>query len=176
MLSVLNNLEFFEPGQDAAGAEARRRLARTRQSAREALEAVRDLCARLRGSADPEPGPPERWAGPRRDRRAGIDSRTAYRQLFFVLREAVHNAVAHSRAKRIKIDFILAADRITAVIEDDGDGFEPRLLPPAQRIGLDSMSERTALLGGSFDIVSGPRQGTRVSLVLPVRGAPGEHG
>ncbi len=56
--------------------------------------------------------------------------------------------------------------------QDDGEGFDPAELladPHAVRgLGILSMRERIAHLGGTFTIESAPGRGTRVSAEIPL--------
>jgi signal transduction histidine kinase len=56
---------------------------------------------------------------------------------------------------------------LALVVEDNGRGFDPRLSFPGH-LGLISMHERVAKLGGSIEIKSQPGQGTIVSAWLPL--------
>ena len=84
--------------------------------------------------------------------------------VFRIAQEALTNLARHAQARtasvRITIDGALHLE-----IRDDGVGL------PAERhagVGLISIRERTAELGGSFDIDSAPNCGTTVSVRLPL--------
>jgi signal transduction histidine kinase len=63
----------------------------------------------------------------------------------------------------------LRDDAVTLAAEDDGIGFDASSLAlPNRGLGLLSMRERTELLGGSFNLVSAPGQGTRISIAVPL--------
>jgi signal transduction histidine kinase len=51
-------------------------------------------------------------------------------------------------------------------IADDGVGFDPGALFPGH-LGLQSIRERVARLGGAVEIDSAPGQGTRLRVDLP---------
>lgn len=91
-------------------------------------------------------------------------------ELFVVLREALRNVFAHARASSATVAITVAADRVTAVVEDDGAGFDPEggQSRSGRRSGLDSMRERIELLGGSWTIASRPARGTRVEIAIPI--------
>jgi signal transduction histidine kinase len=53
-------------------------------------------------------------------------------------------------------------------VSDDGRGFDPRARGlRARRLGLTSMHERAASLGGDLTVASAPGQGTTVELRVP---------
>jgi signal transduction histidine kinase len=182
VLIVLNDLELLELRGEVNGADAHESLYCAKRSALEAHERIRALAARLRvmaGHAQQTWSDPSVDSGKSREKLGGWpdeswndaadDLSNVYRQLFLVLREAVHNAVTHARARRIAVDVRVSEGWINAVIEDNGDGFEPQRLAPAESVGLASMRERVARVGGHFEIVSCPCRGTSVTIGMPHR-------
>ncbi|MHB2021640.1 MAG: GAF domain-containing sensor histidine kinase, partial [Candidatus Xenobia bacterium] len=86
--------------------------------------------------------------------------------LYRVAQEALNNIVKHAAASHV--DLTLSADHrnVTLTIADDGQGFDgPGDVPG--HLGLRSMRERMATVGGSLQIDSTPGQGTRVLAILP---------
>ena len=60
-------------------------------------------------------------------------------------------------------------DKVTVVVTDDGQGFDPTLAPADSRaFGLIGMEERAKLLDAKLSIDSASRLGTRVRLEVPV--------
>jgi signal transduction histidine kinase len=78
--------------------------------------------------------------------------------------EALTNAVRHSQASRCSIR-ITAGEQLCLEIEDDGVGINAG---SPVGVGLSSMRERTIELGGEFQLQSGPRKGTSLSIRLPL--------
>ena len=66
-----------------------------------------------------------------------------------VLRELVSNAIAHSQAQHLEIDFRLEGDRIQLSITDDGIGHSPRGW--AHGLGLGGVRKRVKQLGGEVE-------------------------
>jgi signal transduction histidine kinase len=87
--------------------------------------------------------------------------------LYRIAQEALHNVVKHARAKRVQLRFMADAESIVLSVHDDGLGFDPAHSFPGQ-LGLSSMRERTAALGGVFTVLSGPDRGTEVLVQIPV--------
>ena len=83
-------------------------------------------------------------------------------QLFLVLREAVRNAVSHSRASKVSVAVRTDREGIVGVVEDDGRGFERKPRERFEAGGLAYMAERASLMGGTCSIESAPGEGTRV--------------
>jgi two-component system sensor histidine kinase UhpB len=85
--------------------------------------------------------------------------------LYRVGQEALANAVAHGAPGRVEVELELRPGFVALKILDDGCGFnlaEAR----GRGLGLISMRERIAELGGTFNIVTEPGAGTRVYAVV----------
>ncbi len=91
------------------------------------------------------------------------------RELYRILQEAVTNAVRHARAPRIDVWIDIGPAGVTVTVADDGVGFDPTARAISSRhLGLTSMRERAAALGGTLAIESAPGEGTTVRAVVPV--------
>ena len=66
-----------------------------------------------------------------------------------ILRELVSNAIAHSQARQLEIDFRLEGDRIELIISDDGVGRNPRAW--SHGLGLGGVRKRVKQLGGEVE-------------------------
>jgi len=86
--------------------------------------------------------------------------------MYRVGQEALANAVNHSGATRVELGLEIRSGYVTLHVFDNGIGFD---LAKAHDMGLGliSMRERVTLLGGKFNIVTEPGQGTRVYAVVP---------
>ncbi len=94
--------------------------------------------------------------------------------LFRAARELMLNAVKHARAGRILVSLSLEDDAVEVTVEDNGIGFETseieRLVESASpRFGLFSIRERLTPIGGELRVRSTPGQGTKASLLAPLR-------
>jgi PAS domain S-box-containing protein len=87
-------------------------------------------------------------------------------QVSRIMQEALTNARRHSGAKRISVSVRMEGDELLAEVTDDGVGFGTDV-PPG--VGLSSMRERAALIGGHLQIESGEGRGTSVRLKIPLR-------
>ncbi len=85
-----------------------------------------------------------------------------------VVQEALHNVAKHSRAKNIVVRLNGSDHRLSLEIYDDGIGFDMETAKLAAGLGLISMRERIHLIGGQFDIVSSPGNGTRITARAPI--------
>ena len=90
--------------------------------------------------------------------------------VYRIVQEALTNVARHARATVASVVVRRAAGAVTALIEDNGVGFEPAAA--TGRLGLLGMRERAALVGGDMEVESGPGAGTTVFVRIPVRGDP----
>ncbi len=91
-----------------------------------------------------------------------------HEQMFLVVREAIYNAVQHGHPKSLTVSLSVTETLLSAVVEDDGKGFEPGVADGRGGIGLNSMQERVQLLGGTLIVKSSPGQGTTVETHVPL--------
>ena len=90
--------------------------------------------------------------------------------LYRIVQEALTNVVKHAKASRVSILLNRQEGAVTAIVEDDGRGFDPDdpKSVPGGRLGLLGMRERAAQLNGSVTIESVVGQGTTVLVRIPV--------
>jgi signal transduction histidine kinase/ligand-binding sensor domain-containing protein len=110
---------------------------------------------------------------------AGISLRPeAKRELYLVLKEAVHNAARHARAREVRIEVAAARGELVAEVRDDGVGFaagSPEGVGTGgaggaaggnHGHGLRNLRTRAVKLGAHLSVESAPGAGTRVRLSL----------
>jgi len=96
--------------------------------------------------------------------------------IYRVVNEAINNTARHARAKNVSVVIQDRGDRISAIIEDDGVGFDADAVlsaPVHRRFGLLGMEERIRLLGGEIRFESEPGSGVTISIDLPILRAEG---
>jgi signal transduction histidine kinase len=91
---------------------------------------------------------------------AGVET-AAYR----IVQEALTNARRHARASRIVVTLDRGDGVLLVTVADDGVGLPEE---PSPGVGLTSMRERAAEIGGTCVITSGPEGGTTVTATLPL--------
>jgi len=89
---------------------------------------------------------------------------------YFLLGEAVTNALKHARATRIDIGLRLADGWLEVTVADDGAGFDQG--EGQRRGGLLHMEDRVRSFGGTLTIDSAPGTGTRVVATFPEQIGP----
>ena len=89
-----------------------------------------------------------------------------------IVQEAITNVGKHAEARQCRVLLTHLPDRLLIEVEDDGVGFIEDTDRPivARGLGLISMRERAARLGGTLNILSNPGQGTRLIVSLPESG------
>jgi signal transduction histidine kinase len=85
-----------------------------------------------------------------------------------IAQEALNNALRHADAERIEVRLEDGDGRVVLSVADDGMGFDVGAGETRGRsLGLTSMEERAAALGGRLAIASRPGEGTTVRLEVP---------
>jgi len=91
--------------------------------------------------------------------------------LFRIIQEGLSNIGQHAHASSVLVRLDMDADRgVAVVVRDNGRGFDPSQLGPADQpghFGLRQMRERILDLGGTLDINSAIGQGTELVITLP---------
>jgi PAS domain S-box-containing protein len=91
--------------------------------------------------------------------------------LFRVAQEALTNVHKHAPSARVRITLRRLNDSVRLQVRDWGPGFNPEMITdgggPGERLGLSSMRERMALLGGHLEVHSRPGEGTEVVAEIP---------
>ncbi len=87
--------------------------------------------------------------------------------LYRIAQEALNNTVKHARATRVTLRLAPDDGALLLEVRDDGRGFDPSAPFPGH-LGLRSMRERAAALGGDISIESALGEGTRVRARVPV--------
>lgn len=156
--------ELAEGLQDASGTIRRlaRGLRHPNGSGRSAVEGLRRVAAESRrrcGISCRVEGDPD----------LVLDDPRACHELTCIAREAVSNAVRHGDAGTVTLELRRGSGGVELEVRDDGCGFA--LDTVSRGVGLDSMCERAARLGGELTIDSGRGDGTVVRCRLEGGGA-----
>ncbi len=177
------NLELMERHLSSANQEALARLARSRELVSLTLEQIRRISHEMH--------PPQwdeqdfasavEWVvesmGLRGKLAVDLDLSQAPADLapeikttlYRAVQEGLTNVLRHSGAHRVKIQMTSRAGGVRLILEDDGCGFDPKAARPIQSaIGLSSIRQRLATLGGRLEISSAPGCGVRLSAFVPL--------
>lgn len=151
---------LLELGESGHAAEvARENLAEARRFVRDLspirgtlVDALHRLCAHVEVDGEPYP--------------LSVQTEVA---LLRVAQGAVANAAEHASAARVAITLSYLGDAVTLDVVDDGRGFDPSAVVPAEGrgYGLASIRGRIAELGGTVSVESAPGEGTAVAVTVP---------
>jgi PAS domain S-box-containing protein len=88
--------------------------------------------------------------------------------LYRILQEALTNVARHSGARAVSIRFARLATALEVAVIDDGCGFDTKVAAASShRLGIQSMRERAAMLGGTVRFTS-QGNGTEVLVQVPL--------
>ena len=88
---------------------------------------------------------------------------TVYR----IVQEALTNVVKHAEAHRVSILLVRRGGTVTAVVEDDGQGFDPAAVRD-DSLGLEGMRERVELHDGRMVVEASRGSGTTLRIEMPL--------
>lgn len=93
---------------------------------------------------------------------------------FFITEEAINNAKKHANAHNIWVRMYIRDRCFITEVEDDGKGFvvdvEKEAAAKRGSLGLINLQERAELVEGQLTIDSQPGKGTKIRLVVPLKG------
>lgn len=93
--------------------------------------------------------------------------------IYRVVQAALTNVVEHAKAKHVSVLLERRGEKLVAVVEDDGKGFDLEHIsagPLETRLGLAGMMERASLINGTLTIETTPGCGTTIFLEVPLEG------
>ena len=87
-------------------------------------------------------------------------------EVYYIVEEALNNILKHANAKSVLVKMKPRKESIFLEIVDDGVGFDPDNVKIGGK-GLRNIKERAKRIKGKLKIVSSPKQGTKITLVIP---------
>jgi signal transduction histidine kinase len=178
---AIQNLELYEVHASKDVARAQEKLHRAREAMRQALDSIRHFSATLRTTVRPE----ELEQALREYLQANAEGnvltsvevtgdtamlpREVCAEVYFTLREAIHNALVHSGTTRLDVTIEISESQLHARVSDTGRGFSVEEATNAGKgLGLSSMRERVQLLGGQLRLSSLVGHGTTAEISVPL--------
>lgn len=104
-----------------------------------------------------------------RDTCADLEEKTVV-ALFRIAQELLTNAARHAACSEVEVVLDRCRENVTLVVSDNGRGFEYVGHGALTSFGLMGIRERVLALGGQVEFVTAPQQGTRVCVVVPIKG------
>jgi signal transduction histidine kinase len=96
----------------------------------------------------------------------GLVPRHIADELIATVKEALSNALRHSRGTSIEVRVGCGASQAVMTVSDDGVGFDPS--SPGRGLGLSNMANRVGSVGGSFRVDTAEGSGTVVRATFPL--------
>jgi signal transduction histidine kinase len=97
-------------------------------------------------------------------------SRDVESAAYFCCLEALQNAAKHASGATVVLIEVSDNGSLRFAVRDDGDGFDMERVSAG--LGMTSMRDRVAAVGGELTIASRPGRGTEVSAEIALGGAP----
>ncbi|MBL0130028.1 MAG: sensor histidine kinase [Chitinophagaceae bacterium] len=88
--------------------------------------------------------------------------------LFRIFQESLTNVARHSGTQKVTVSLKQENNLIVLSIADEGVGFDKQKTAAKKTLGILGMRERTAMIGGTYEIFSKPGKGTRVIVKIPL--------
>lgn len=88
--------------------------------------------------------------------------------LYRLLQESLANTVRHAQGVDCRVLIRHTPELLHVEVSDTGPGFDVDVAARKGRLGLRGMRQRVEVLGGVFDLVTGPGIGTRIRVSLPL--------
>lgn len=175
-------------GKDARGEEAKQQsLIEAGEISETLLQAVRDICSRLRPQVLDDLGLIAGLSvhlknfGSRSGlviefEHGAIDEREltpiVQSVVFRVIQEAVTNVARHANSQNARVNVAMDGEALVFSIEDDGCGFDMEKVRENPSTGLSSMVERLLLVNGLCEIATAPNRGTKITARIPLSPEP----
>lgn len=88
--------------------------------------------------------------------------------IYRIIQELINNAIKHSKATEVLVQYLIENNKINITVEDNGKGFSTKELKNNGGMGLNNLKTRVAYLNGEMDFDSTPNEGTNVHIVIDV--------
>ncbi len=88
--------------------------------------------------------------------------------IFRMIQELITNCIKHAEANEIHISLTNHDSLLNIIIEDNGKGFDPKIIIDKDGMGLKTIEKRVEHLEGTFEIDSTPNQGTNIIINIPI--------
>jgi NarL family two-component system sensor histidine kinase LiaS len=75
---------------------------------------------------------------------------------------------SHAHTQHVEVQLEQISTEILLRIQDNGEGFDPKIPLPGNHLGLWSMQKRVDQFGGCFILESAPGHGTKINIRIPL--------
>ena len=87
--------------------------------------------------------------------------------IFRIIQELITNVIKHANATNVFINISLFDNSLNVIVEDNGKGFEKKILTSKNSMGLSSIKKRVKHLNGTLQIDSFINRGTTIIIDIP---------
>lgn len=88
--------------------------------------------------------------------------------IFRMIQEILTNAIKHANATEINVHLTQHDDSLNIIVEDNGDGFNPKKIDKKEGMGLTNIEKKVEQMGGVFTIDSSEKRGTSILIDIPL--------
>ncbi len=88
--------------------------------------------------------------------------------IYRIFQELVDNAAKHAYATEIIVQFAVSHSKISITVEDNGKGFDTKIINEKKGRGFADIEYRVGYLNGVFDIISTQGSGTSINIEVTV--------
>ena len=87
--------------------------------------------------------------------------------IYRIIQELINNILKHSNATKAVVQLVKRTDALSITVEDNGKGFDIKILNDSTGIGYLNLQNRVSYLEGTLDIQTAIGNGTFVSIEIP---------
>ncbi len=88
--------------------------------------------------------------------------------IYRIVQELLNNTIKHAGAKTAIVQVSKTNDQLSVTVEDDGKGFDPKIVESSKGIGWSNIQNRVEFLKGKLDVHSLPDKGTSVLIEFSI--------
>ncbi|MFL9832121.1 ATP-binding protein [Flavobacterium sp. ST-87] len=104
---------------------------------------------------------------------SSVSNETRYNEdyemrMYFIISELLNNIIKHSEANKAKLSLKEVNSQLRIVVSDNGKGFEINQFQTIEGFGLNQIKARINTMNGKFKIISKPKEGTRIEIIVPI--------
>ncbi len=85
-----------------------------------------------------------------------------------IIQEFVNNVLKHSKASKAIVRIEDTDGKLIINIQDNGIGFDKKVIPEKDGLGINQIDARIQMMKGEFNIDSNSDNGTKIAIVLPI--------
>jgi signal transduction histidine kinase len=86
--------------------------------------------------------------------------------IYRIIQELLNNIMKHAAAKNAIVQLTFTDNTLNITVEDDGKGFDVKLIDHSKGLGLSNLKSRVEYLGGRLEIESEQGKGTTVNIEI----------